>query len=66
MAKEITLSDGKIAIVKDGKGLDLLNAQKKAKTTLFREEKATHFKSSSSHRPKSSNHLCGYNLWERA
>lgn len=33
MAKEITLSDGKIAIVKDGKGLDLLNAQKKAKTS---------------------------------
>jgi len=33
MAKEITLSDGKTAIVKDGKGLDLLNAQKKAKTS---------------------------------
>ena len=33
MTKEITLSDGKIAIIKDGKGRDLLNAQKKAKTS---------------------------------
>lgn len=27
MTKEITLSDGKIAVIKDGKGRDLLNAQ---------------------------------------
>ena len=33
MSKEIKLSDGKLAIIKDGKGLDLLNAQKKAKTS---------------------------------
>ena len=33
MAQEITLSDGKIAIIKDGKGRDLLNAQKKAKSS---------------------------------
>lgn len=33
MIKEITLSDGKIAIIKDGKGRDLLNAQKKAKSS---------------------------------
>ncbi len=33
MTKEITLSDGKIAKIKDGKGIDLLNAQKKAKTS---------------------------------
>ncbi len=33
MTKEITLTDGKIAKIKDGKGLDLLNAQKKAKTS---------------------------------
>lgn len=33
MTKEITLSDGKIAIIKDGKGRDLLNAQKKAKSS---------------------------------
>ena len=33
MTKEITLSDGKIAVIKDGKGRDLLNAQKKAKTS---------------------------------
>ena len=28
MSKEIKLSDGKLAVIKDGKGLDLLNAQK--------------------------------------
>ena len=33
MSKEIKLSDGKFAVIKDGKGLDLLNAQKKAKTS---------------------------------
>lgn len=33
MTKEITLSDGKIAVLKDGKGRDLLNAQKKAKSS---------------------------------
>lgn len=33
MTKEITLSDGKIAVIKDGKGRDLLNAQKKAKSS---------------------------------
>ncbi len=33
MSKEIKLSDGKLAVIKDGKGLDLLNAQKKAKTS---------------------------------
>ena len=33
MSKEIKLSDGKRAVIKDGKGLDLLNAQKKAKTS---------------------------------
>lgn len=33
MTKEITLSDGKVAVVKDGKGRDLLNAQKKAKSS---------------------------------
>ena len=33
MPKEIKLSDGKLAVIKDGKGLDLLNAQKKAKTS---------------------------------
>ena len=33
MSKEIKLSDGKLAFIKDGKGLDLLNAQKKAKTS---------------------------------
>lgn len=33
MIKEITLSDGKIAIIKDGKGRDLLNAQKEAKSS---------------------------------
>lgn len=33
MTKEITLSDGKIAIIKDGKGRDLLNAQKEAKSS---------------------------------
>ena len=27
------MSDGKLAVIKDGKGLDLLNAQKKAKTS---------------------------------
>lgn len=31
MTKKITLSDGKVAVIKDGKGRDLLNAQKKAK-----------------------------------
>lgn len=30
--KEITLPSGKIAVFKDGKGKDLLNAQRKAKT----------------------------------
>ena len=29
----IKLSDGKLAVIKYGKGLDLLNAQKKAKTS---------------------------------
>ena len=33
MSKEIKLSDGKLAVIKDDKGLDLLNAQKKAKTS---------------------------------
>ena len=33
MSKAIKLSDGKLAVIKDGKGLDLLNAQKKAKTS---------------------------------
>ena len=33
MSKEIKLSDGKLAVIEDGKGLDLLNAQKKAKTS---------------------------------
>lgn len=33
MTKEITLSDGKIAVIKDGKGRNLLNAQKKAKSS---------------------------------
>ena len=33
MTKEIALSDGKIAVIKDGKGRDLLNAQKKAKSS---------------------------------
>ena len=33
MSKETNLSDGKLAVIKDGKGLDLLNAQKKAKTS---------------------------------
>jgi hypothetical protein len=33
MTKEITLSDGRLAVIKDGKGRDLLNAQKKAKTS---------------------------------
>lgn len=33
MPKNITLSDGKLAVIKDGKGIDLLNAQKKAKTS---------------------------------
>ncbi len=33
MTKEITLSDGKIAVIKDGKGRDLLNTQKKAKSS---------------------------------
>ena len=33
MSKEIKLSDGKLAVIKDGKGLDLLNAEKKAKTS---------------------------------
>ena len=33
VSKEIKLSDGKLAVIKDGKGLDLLNAQKKAKTS---------------------------------
>ncbi|MCI1274366.1 MAG: hypothetical protein LKG27_08055 [Clostridiaceae bacterium] len=33
MAQEITLKDGRIAKIKSGKGLDLLNAQKKAKTS---------------------------------
>ena len=33
MSIEIKLSDGKLAVIKDGKGLDLLNAQKKAKTS---------------------------------
>ena len=33
MSKEIKLSDRKLAVIKDGKGLDLLNAQKKAKTS---------------------------------
>ncbi len=33
MTKEITLSDGKIAVIKYGKGRDLLNAQKKAKSS---------------------------------
>ena len=33
MSKEIKLSDGRLAVIKDGKGLDLLNAQKKAKTS---------------------------------
>lgn len=32
MTNEITLSDGKVAKIKAGRGLDLLNAQKKAKT----------------------------------
>lgn len=31
--KEITLSSGKTATIKDGKGKDLLNAQKKARTS---------------------------------
>ena len=35
MSKEIKLSDGKLAVIKDGKGLDLLNAQKKAKTSDY-------------------------------
>ena len=33
MTKEITLSDGKVAVIKDGKGRDLLNAQKEAKSS---------------------------------
>lgn len=33
MTKEITLSDEKVAVIKDGKGRDLLNAQKKAKSS---------------------------------
>jgi len=33
MTKEITLSDGKVAVIRDGKGRDLLNAQKKAKSS---------------------------------
>ncbi len=33
MTKEITLSDGKVAVIKDGKGRNLLNAQKKAKSS---------------------------------
>ena len=33
MTKELTLSDGRKVIIKDGKGIDLLNAQKKAKTS---------------------------------
>jgi len=33
MTKEITLSGGKVAVIKDGKGRDLLNAQKKAKSS---------------------------------
>ena len=33
MTKEITLSDGKVAVIKEGKGRDLLNAQKKAKSS---------------------------------
>jgi hypothetical protein len=33
MTKELKLSDGRTATIKDGKGLDLLNAQKKAKTS---------------------------------
>lgn len=33
MTKEITLSNGKVAVIKDGKGRDLLNAQKKAKSS---------------------------------
>lgn len=31
--KEITLPSGKVANLKDGKGLDLLNAQRKAKNS---------------------------------
>ena len=33
MTKEITLSDWKVTVIKDGKGRDLLNAQKKAKSS---------------------------------
>ena len=33
MSKEIKLSDGKLAAIKDGKGLDLSNAQKQAHTS---------------------------------
>jgi len=33
MTKELTLSDGRKVIIKEGKGIDLLNAQKKAKTS---------------------------------
>ena len=33
MSKEIKLSDRKLTVIKDGKCLDLLNAQKKAKTS---------------------------------
>lgn len=33
MIKELTLSDGRKVIIKKGKGIDLLNAQKKAKTS---------------------------------
>ena len=39
---------------------------KKAKTTLFREEEATHTKSTDCDRPKPSNYLCRYNSWKRA
>ena len=33
MTKEITLSDGKVAVIKDGKGRDLLNAQKNSNSS---------------------------------
>lgn len=33
MAKELTLADGRKAVIKDGKGRDLLNAQRKAKSS---------------------------------
>ena len=35
MAKELVLSDGKKVKIKQGKGIDLLHAQMKAKTSVI-------------------------------